>query len=138
MASLRSLVETALTTALAGVDATVYAGQGYSDKVLPCLVCACVRAVQPFKNALGAGPANYLAQCEITLSDTASSTSTFDAIADEVHSITAADGFASGLSAGALTVFGETEPAQIEWSTEGDSWVQKITLTMECSVTSTA
>ena len=115
-----------------------YLGTSAGEKVLPCIICSAVRAAQPFKNALGAGPANYLIEVEITVKDNASAGSTFDDLADSVHSRTAAAGFAASLSDDGLTIFGETEPAQIVRSVDGDVWIQTITLTMECNLVSTA
>ena len=136
MASLFSKLETALVAAFNDLSpGKVYAGTSAGDKVFPCIICAAVRAVQPHRSAIG-GPANYLVQCIISVKDNAGADSTFDDIADAVHSRTAAYGFAPSLSDSALTVFGETEPAQIERETHGDAWVQNITITVECALTS--
>lgn len=139
MASLFSLLETALVAQFSDlVSGDCYPGTSYGDKVLPNITCVVSRAAQPFKSATGGGPANYVVECGIIVRDTAKEGSTFDDLADAVHSRTATDGFAAGLSAGALNVFGETEPAVITREVDGDSWVQTITLVMEVSLTSTA
>jgi hypothetical protein len=119
------------------VSGDCYAGTSAGEKVLPCIICAATRAVQPFQSSAG-GPANYLVQCEIIVKDNASTASAFDDIADAAHSRAAAAGFAASLTDSELTVFGETEPQQIERSTDGDVWVQTITITVECRLQSTA
>ncbi len=136
MASLRSLVESALKARFERlISGDAFRGLTADTKVLPCIICAATKAVQTHKAATGGGPANYLVQVEIITKDRISDDSQFDDIADAVHYITAADGFAVGLSGSGLVIFGETEPAQIEWLVDGEAWVQTITLTMECALT---
>lgn len=134
MASLKTKLEAALYLAFEGTADNLYAGE-FGDKVLPCLIVAARRAVQPFKSANGGGPANYLAQLEIIAKYSETNAEAGELLFERCHSITAADGFASGLSADGLIVFGESEPSQIDWSTDDDAIVQTITLTVECSLT---
>lgn len=127
MASLRSKVEGALTGALAGLGATVYAGTGSDDKVLPCIIARAASAREDFANS-----GNYIVTCEITVKDTAASTSTFDTICDSVRAVIKTDVFAAALSGTDFTVFGVAAEDRVEWGTDGDSWTETRTIEIAC------
>lgn len=140
MASLRSKLETALKTKLDDLVAgDCFKGISSDDKVLPCIIVRSVKATRSFNSANGGdGPCNWIVQLEIITEDNASAESGFDDLADAVHSRCDTDGFSQSLSGDGLTVYGFTEPDQIEWTTNGESWMQTITKTIECSLTSAA
>jgi len=133
MASLRSLVETALTNYLTdqSVGATVYSGLVSTDKDLPCVICQASAAEE---DPIYSG--NYRVECSVMVKDTAAAGSVFDAVAEAVRDALRIDNasLAAALEAQstALTVFAASAPHRQEWSTEEDCWVENNLVELYC------
>lgn len=128
MASLRSLVETALASALSGVTANIYTGIDSDDKALPCVICRAVSAEDSDPRG-----GRYIVTCEITTKDNAASDSTFDDICQAVKVIVDGSGLATSLTSSTLFVYGLAASSRVEWGTSGDAWTETRQIQIECA-----
>lgn len=128
MASLRSLVETALATALDGVCDNIYIGIDSEDKVLPCVICraASCEDVEPTGG-------RYLVTCEIIVKDNAADDSTFDDITQSVKAIIDSSTIASAMTGEELFVYGVASASSVEWGYSGEAWVETRKIQIECA-----
>jgi len=128
MASLRSLVESALVTALSSVTTNVYAGFGTSDKALPCVICRAVSA----EDVVASG-GRYIVTCHITTKDNAGSSSTFDDISQSVKVLLDSSTLITSLTSSSLYVYGFAASSSVQWDTDGDAWMETRTIQIECA-----
>lgn len=119
MASLRSLVETALASALSGVTTNIYTGIDSDDKQLPCVICRAVSAedVEPLGGRM-------IVTCEIITKDNAAGDSGFDDICQSVKAIVDASNFAASLTSSGLFVYGLAASSRVEWGVSGEAWTE--------------
>ena len=128
MASLRSLVESALVTALDAVTTNVYAGFGTDDKALPCVIC---RAVSAEDAAVSGG--RYVVTCQITTKDNAGSSSTFDTICESVKAVLDSSTLITSLNSASLYVYGFAASSSVQWDVDGDAWTETRVVQIECA-----
>lgn len=129
MASLRSRVESALSSALAGITgANIYTGIDSDNKVLPCIICRAVSAedVDPRGG-------RYIVTCEVITKDNAASDSTFDALCQSVSDILDASTLSASLTSATLFVYGLSASSRAEWGTSGDAWTETRQIQIECA-----
>lgn len=136
MATLRNLVETALSEYLGGqIDGTdnVYPGFATGDKVAPCVIC---RAVSAEEEHLNSGV--YRVTCRIeTHAMAANGETAFDALCAEVQTALSASNLNVLLqnAATGLTVWGTAMDGRLSWDTQDDAWIEAIEIQLVCAAT---
>lgn len=103
----------------------------YDDKTAPCVVCTVTTADEdpPFSG-------NYRVSCTISVKDSAAANSTMDDIADAVRDAIWKSDLATSLNAqaiGTLTVIAASAPHRIEYTQDGDCWIETQTIELYCS-----
>ena len=131
MASLRSLVESRLVSALSSITtANIYAGQTNTDKQLPCIICTALRADEMMKDS-----GNYDVTVSITIKGLAANIAAYDTICESVRSLIATDQFVTDLNAANFKVWGVAGQEQVEWGDDGDALTETKTLILACAAT---
>ena len=128
MASLRSLVESALASALSGVTANIYTGIDSDDKELPCVICRAATC----EDADPRG-GRYIVTCEIIIKDNAADDSTFDAITQAVKVIVDSSTLPTSLTNSSLFVYGFAASSVVEWGANGEAWTETRKIQIECA-----
>ena len=126
MASLRQKTESAFKAVIeAAVDVPVYEGFAATDKAGTCVIVVARRAEEdpPFSG-------NYRVQVDIHVKGPPDSDSTFDDLATAVRNAVWTDAIHTELTAAAddFFVHGASASNVLEWSQDGDVWVETITV----------
>lgn len=132
MASLRAKAENAVTTHLSdsGVTVPIYKGFAGTDKEVPCVVVVVRRAEEePYQSG------NYRVLVDIHIKGDPDA-SVFDPLAEAVRGYLWNDGLAASLQASEtdFRVFGASAPHVMEWTEDGDIWVETQTVELYCAV----
>ena len=127
MASLRNLVETAVSGALSAItSANIYAGIDDGDKELPCIICRAVSASEMMKDS-----GNYEVVVNITTKSLPSDE--FDTICESVRALLATDQFVTDCNITGLKVWGVASTESIDWGIDGDAHTETRAIVLACA-----
>ena len=131
MASLRSLIETALAGYISNLSlsANVYTGFDTDEKAFPAIICSAASAEEDPQ-----GSGNYRVQCKVEVKDLASS-GNFDTLSAAVRDALNISDLNVELSSSTLTVWGQSGPIQLAWETQDDAWVETISVELYAAPT---
>jgi len=135
MASLRSLIESALSTYLegSGATATFHQGIAAAAKDGPAVIS---RAVSAEEDPLTSG--NYRVTCSISVRANApDGTAAFDELAEAIRDRLWVDDLAAQLASSVtgLTVWGVAAPHRVEWDTDEDALIENHTVEVYAAAT---
>lgn len=132
MASLRQKVEAAFKAVLENAGAQpVYTGFAATDKEGSCVIC---KAKSAAEEPLQSG--NYNVTVQIFVKGPPDEDGAFDDLATLVRDALWTDGLPAALqtaAAGGLTVYGVASNHELEWTEEGDTWIETQTIIIHCN-----